>query len=117
MDDAVSGRRTAVAVVLSALLGAAAGVAVTTHPFTDEGESGPKLLGNHQGPPPGHREGPPPGQAHSPGGPGEHARPGWDRGDKEGWRGQDVPPGWWKHDDRHSADRHGKPEKDREHDR
>ena len=92
--------------VLSALLGAAAGVAVTTHPFTDEGDGGPKLLGNHQGP-----------QGHSPGGPGEHARPGWDRGDKEGWHGQDVPPGWWKHDDRHPKDRHGKPEKDREHDR
>jgi hypothetical protein len=108
-------------VVLSALLGAAAGVAVTTHPFTDEGDRGPHLLGNnHQGPPQRHRQ--------DPGGRGEHARPGWDRGDKDGWHGRDVPPGWWKHDDHHPGDRHpgdhqpgdhqpGKPDKNREHDR
>jgi hypothetical protein len=108
-------RRTVAVVLISALLGAAAGVAVTTHPFTDEGDRGPRLLGNHHRTPPDHR--------HGPGMTGEHARPGWERGDKEGWQGGDVPPGWAKHHesdptDRHDEGDHGKgPKQKREHDR
>ena len=108
--------------VLSALFGAAAGVAVTTHPFTDEGDRGPQLLGDHHATPPGHQK----HQEH-PGMSREHARPGWSHGDKDGWHGQDVPPGWLKHHvsgpesdstDSHDESDHGKgPKKDHEHDR
>lgn len=71
--------------LVAALLGAGAVALVRAHPFTDDDLGGIRLLGSHH-----------PVAPHSDG----HTPPGWSQGDKAGWQGKAVPPGWL-HPDEH----------------
>ncbi len=117
----ISARRAVSGAVVSALLGASAATLVMTHPFTDEGDGGLRLLGTHhaRGASDGH---PPPGWSHGDdrdqdGWRGNGVPPGWSHGDKDGWKGSGVPPGWSRHGlpEKHqdAAQQHG--QKDKQH--
>lgn len=76
-------RRTAAFAFTSVLIAAGMTWLVIAHPLTDEGDDGIRLLGSHAADRPG-----------TPGGPNDRTSRGWAHGDKDGWKGRDVPPGW-----------------------